>query len=521
MANKNLFNNKVISNATCASPLASTVNKAGGIAYSREDKAVLAQYAMTGCLNGTYYDTDKNQLLTIMNLSEKVDSEFIAKLAVYSRKNGLMKDMPATLAATLSKRDPILLSKIFNQVIDNPKMLRTFTQIVRSGAIGRKSLGTRPKKLIQNYLESLTDEQLFKADIGNNPSLPDLIKMVHPKPTSASRSALYAYLLNKPYQEKDLNSIVNDYEHFKKNGSGHIPNVPFQMLTALPLTPDHWKQIASYATWNQVRMNLNTFARHGVFEDSSIVAKLAKKLSDKKQVLDSKVFPWQLYSAFKAAKSNIPVEISNALQDATEFSLENIPSFNGKVYVMVDVSGSMQSPISGYRGSVSSKITCVDAAAVFASAILIKNPNAEIIPFDTDVHVDTKINARDSIMSNTEKLASFGGGGTYCAKALKHVNNLKAKGDIVIYISDNESWTDNQDLSNSETFEEWKIFKDRNPNAKLVNIDIQPYKTSQVPDQNDILNIGGFSDQIFNVISKFIEKPNHNLWIEDIEKIQL
>ena len=42
-----------------------------------------------------------------------------------------------------------------------------------------------------------------------------------------------------------------------------------------------------------------------------------------------------------------------------------------------------------------------------------------------------------------------------------------------------------------------------------------------VIDQNDILNIGGFSDQIFNVISKFIEKPNHNLWIEDIEKIQL
>jgi 60 kDa SS-A/Ro ribonucleoprotein len=38
---------------------------------------------------------------------------------------------------------------------------------------------------------------------------------------------------------------------------------------------------------------------------------------------------------------------------------------------------------------------------------------------------------------------------------------------------------------------------------KLVNIDLQPYQTVQACERADILNIGGFSDSVFNVISAF------------------
>lgn len=517
MANKNIFNTKT--NTVQSSRIVS--NSAGGKAYSRSDKAVLAQYALTGCFNNTYYTEDKSQLKTVVKLADSVEPKFLAQLAIYARQYGLMKDMPAVLAAILSKKDPALLSVIFNKVIDNPKMLRTFVQVIRSGAIGRKSLGTRPKKLIQNYLESLSDEQLFKADIGNNPSLQDIIKMVHPRPSSKTRNALYAYLLDKSYEPVYLNSVASDYENFKKNASGHIPNVPFQMLTSLPLSQEHWKQIASHATWNQVRMNLNTFARHGVFDDQNIVTKLAKKLSNKEQVKLAKSFPYQLYAAYKSA-SNVPKEISNALQDAAEFSLENVPSFNGKVYVMVDVSGSMSASVTGYRGTVTSKITCVDIAAILASAILIKNPNTEIIPFDTEVHTYPSINARDSIMTNADKLSKFGGGGTSCSEALAYVNKQNAKGDLVIYISDNESWCDNQEYSGTLTMKEWEIFKERNPQAKLVNIDIQPNTSTQTQNRLDVLNIGGFSDNIFEVISKFVEYGNNkDIWLNTIESIPL
>src|SRR5574338_56296 len=239
------------------------VNKAGGTAYSLSDKAALAQLAMTGCFNGTFYASGEDQLKQVLALANKLPVQYVAKLAVYARQEGLMKDMPAVVAAVVAGKDSDLLSKIFPRVVDNPKMLRNFVQIIRSGQTGRKSLGTRPKKLIQEYLNSLTDEQLFRADVGNDPSLQDIIKLVHSKPENKQRSALYAYLLDRDYNQKDLLSLAKEFEYFKKNMKGEIPDVPFQMLTALPLTPAHWKQIAENATWTQTRMNLNTFEQIG------------------------------------------------------------------------------------------------------------------------------------------------------------------------------------------------------------------------------------------------------------------
>jgi 60 kDa SS-A/Ro ribonucleoprotein len=440
---------------------------------------------------------------------------------VYSRQQGLMKDMPAVLAAVVAGKDSALLSRIFPQVIDSPKMLRNFVQVLRSGVTGRKSLGTRPKKLIQQYLASLTDEQLFNADVGQDPSLKDIIKMVHPKPNSESRSALYGYLLDKKYNPQHLCQLAKQFELFKKEMGSEIPDVPFQMLTQLPLTDSHWKQIAANATWTQTRLNLNTFERHGVFKDAKLTQLLANKLQDAHQVEKAKVFPYQLFTAFKNMNSTIPSSVSIALQQAAEISMENIPTFPGQVYVMVDTSGSMSSPVTGHRGSVTSKMRCIDVAALVAAAIMRKNPNAEIIPFDTQVH-SHRLNPWDSVMTNAQKLSNFGGGGTDCSIALRHLNNTQASGDLVIYVSDNESWVDPTRYRSTATMAEWVKFKSRNKNAKLVCIDVTPNGTVQASDGNAILNIGGFSDSVFEVIAKFTELGNHkDLWINTIESVEI
>jgi 60 kDa SS-A/Ro ribonucleoprotein len=523
MATKNLFSNKSQknSNSVKVTKATDTVNNAGGTAYSLSDKAALAQYAMTGCFNGTYYTSDADQLKRTLELANKVEPEFLAKLAVYARQKGLMKDMPAVLTAVLAGRDPELLSKVFPKTIDNPKMLRNFVQIMRSGATGRKSLGTRPKRLVQQFLESLDDEQVFKADVGNDPSLQDIIKLVHPKPQSKTRSAMYGYLLDKEYNKADLSPLAKQFEAFKKDLSGAIPDVPFQMLTALPLTNTHWSQIADNATWTQIRMNLNTFARHNVFSDTALTGKLAAKLSNPEQIKRAKVFPYQLFTAFQNIDATVPNSISLALQDAADHALDNIPEFAGKVYVMVDTSGSMSSPATGNRGSVTTKTRCIDVAALVAAAIMRKNPNAEIIPFDTTVHTH-KLNPRDSIMTNAKTLAGFGGGGTKCSIALEHVNAKAGKGDLVIYVSDNESWVDSGLARGTATMTEWNKFKARNPNAKLVCIDVTPNGTTQAHTRDDILNVGGFSDQVFDVIARFLELGNNkDLWVKTIEETQL
>jgi 60 kDa SS-A/Ro ribonucleoprotein len=98
-----------------------------------------------------------------------------------------MKDVPALLCVVLAKRDTALLQRAFWKVIDNGRMLRNFVQIIRSGTTGRKSLGTVPKRLVQRWLEKATDDQVFRASVGNDPSLADIIKMVHPLPRTKAR----------------------------------------------------------------------------------------------------------------------------------------------------------------------------------------------------------------------------------------------------------------------------------------------------------------------------------------------
>ncbi|WP_373741873.1 RNA-binding protein [Neisseria sp.] len=502
---------------------ADTRNEAGGLAYTLTPKQQLAQLAATGCLNSTFYASAENQLAQILKLAADLDAEFIAKTAIYARERGMMKDMPALLLAALAHKDVAMLARVFERVADNGKMLRNFVQIIRSGAVGRKSFGSRPKKLIQQWLLTASEKQLLNAAVGNNPSLADIVKMVHPKPQEAWRAAWFAWLIGKPYDADALPPITRAFETYKKTRSGSLPDVPFQMLTSLDLDTAAWTQIARNGSWQQVRQNLNTFQRHGVFAKDKNVRFTAAKLRDKKDIAKARVLPYQLLTAFQAASGDMPSEIRNALQDALETAVQNVPEIRGNVVVCPDVSGSMHSPVTGYRGSATGTTRCIDVAALMAAAILRQNPNARVLPFENIV-VGAKLNPRDSIMTNAEKLANIGGGGTTCSAPLAKLNRENARVDMVIMVSDNESWADREQQWGSKTslMKEWDTLKRRNPQAKLVCIDIQPYTTAQAQNRSDILNIGGFSDSVFTLIGAFAESGmGGNFWVDEIERTKL
>lgn len=504
-------------------PPANTVNEAGGTAYKFSPKHALAQYAATGCFSNTFYADASEQLEKVLELTKELDAEFIAKVAIYSREKGFMKDMPALLVAVLSTKDKELLEKVFPRVIDNGKMLRNFVQIMRSGVVGRKSLGSLPKRLVREWFENRKAETIFKQSVGQAPSFADILKMIHAKPQDAQKEALFGYFIGRDIDADKLPELVKAFEKFKSGDSLEVPNVPFQMLTALPISTKEWTEIARNAAWQMTRMNLNTFQRHGVFQNAEMVEVIANRLRDVEAIKKAKVFPYQLLSAYSAASNNaeIPRAITEALQDAMEIATENVPAINGKIYVLPDVSGSMGSSVTGYRKGATSTVRCIDVAGLVASALLRKNPLAEVLPFENAV-VKVALNPRDSVMTNAQKLASIGGGGTNCSAPLRQLNKARATGDLVIYVSDNESWMDSNRTWNSgtETMKQWNEFKSRNKGAKLVCIDIQPYATTQAQEWADILNVGGFSDQVFTLISEFANGTmNANHWVGVIESV--
>lgn len=83
------------------------------------------------------------------------------------------------------------------------------------------------------------------------------------------------------------------------------------------------------------------------------------------------------------------------------------------------------------------------------------------------------------------------------------LNREKAQADLVVLVSDNESWADRARGRGTATMQEWAAFKQRNPAARLVCIDIQPCATTQVQEQPDVLNIGGFSDEVFKLLAVY------------------
>ncbi len=519
MANKTIFNS---SRGPIASPAGAT-NQAGGAAYAMTPEHMLAQYAATGCMNSTFYASAQDQLDTVLRLCSQVSPEFVARVALYARRYGYMKDLPALLCAVLSVVSPGLMAEVFDRVIDSPKMLRNFVQIMRSGAVARKSLGSLPKRLVLQWLEARSDDAIFFASVGNDPSLADIVKMVHPKPTTKSREALYGYLLGREHDFSALPEIVKEFETFKAlKGEGldaDVPDVPFQMLTSLPLDKAAWKTIARNGSWQMTRMNLNTFARHGVLEDAQMVRHIAKKIADPELVQRARAFPYQLLTAFTMASASVPQPILHALEAALEVSVRNVPEIQGHTYVFVDVSGSMHSPATGYRKGSTSAVRCIDVAALVAAAVLRKNPHAEVIPFHTEV-VRTRLNPRDTVMTNAEKLAALPSGGTDCSAPMAELNRRGARPDTVIYVSDNESWIDTSPGSwrrGTETMRQWSQLKARSPEARMVCIDVQPYGTTQAPDRADILNVGGFSDAVFNVIARFAQRESGaRYWVDRI-----
>jgi 60 kDa SS-A/Ro ribonucleoprotein len=69
---------------------------------------------------------------------------------------------------------------------------------------------------------------------------------------------------------------------------------------------------------------------------------------------------------------------------------------------------------------------------------------------------------------------------------------------------------------------EWMKFKQRNPKARLVCLDIQPYASTQAQEREDILNIGGFSDSVFQVIAAFASGELTGAhWVGEIDKTPL
>jgi 60 kDa SS-A/Ro ribonucleoprotein len=539
MANKTLF-----SSATSRLPRADVLNEAGGLAYRLSPKHALAQLAATGCFNGTYYTEAADQLATLLALVDQVDDNvFLAKLAVYSRERAYMKDMPAALLVVLSRRDTVLFRRAFDRVVDNGRVLRTLFQMIRSGQFGRKSLSYALQRAFQRWFNQAGVNKLLAASIGNDPSLRDVLRLARPTPADNSRRALFGWLTGKevgkwaPATPDDLPEEVRSLIAFRA-AQTELEQVEiltrarfrWDLLADAARGPSVWKAIAGQMGPQALRMNLNTLVRHEVLTDSAMVDFVAARIADAEEIARSRQFPYQFLAAYLNVDEQVPQRIKAALCQAAEMACGNVPQLPGPVAIGLDVSGSMSSAVTGRRGfGATSKIRCVDVAALFAAAILRRNPDSVVIPFDTAAyHAD--VDPQDSILSLASRLAQYGGGGTNCALPLATANGRYRDRRFAgcVLVSDAESWVGTGRYGATGVMTEWQEFVKNQARLhgsdfagpKLVCIDIQPYGTTQAPERSDILNIGGFNDAVFGVVASFLG-GQADRFVTEVDAIEL
>ena len=515
MANKGLF-------ATAIArllPATTAINREGASAYAYGPEARLAQLSATGSLSDSFYATAETHLAEALAAARACDPLFVARAAVHARKAGAMKDMPALLAAYLTVADPDLGVRAFHGAIDNGRMLRTYVQILRSGQVGRTSLGSRPKRLVAQWLERASVRDLMAAATGASPSLADIVRMVHPKPADEGRRAFYGWLLGRPYDVAALPVELASFEAWKRDTSLPLPPVPWDWLTAYPLSAEQWAGLTATMGWQALRMNLNTLARNGTFAVPGVTESVAARLADVEAAKRARVLPYQLMVALDTVGDGVPLAVQAALETALEASVSRLPVVEGRVVVCPDVSGSMRSPATGYRKGATSKVTCNDVAALIAAAVLRTNRRARVLPFEQAV-VPITLDPFARLAVNKAKLAAVGGGGTNVSAPLARLNAEQAKVDLVVIVSDNESWVDANRGGATQTMREWDRIVRRSPAARLVCIDIQPHGTTQASGRPEILNVGGFSDAVFDVVARFAGGEARD-WVGIVEQTEV
>ena len=547
MANKNLF-----SSITSTIPRATIHNEAGGPAFKFPAKHALAQLAATGTFGNVFYASSRDQLDQLRSLIAEVDdNQFLAKLAVYARERAYMKDMPAALLVELSTRDTALMHQVFNRVVDNGRVLRTVFQMVRSGQFGRKGLSSSLKRAFQRWFNEASTGQLLSASIGNDPSLRDVLRMARPVPKDNARRSLFGWLTKKeaskwaPATEADLPTEVQSLDAFRRAETAEAQaiiagglRIRWDLLADTAKGPLVWKAIARQMGPQALRMNLNTLLRHKVFNsnsgpDQAMIDYVAGRIADPEAIRRSRQFPYQFFAAYLNASEEVPHKIKAALHEAAEFACGNIPQLPAPVIIGLDTSGSMGCPVTGRQGrGRTSKMRYVDVAALFAAAILRRNPDSIVIPFDTQAY-EAKVDPCDSILSLSKRLSKYGGGGTDCSLPLTEANKRYASKRFagVVLVSDNQSWINSGQAygygQNGSTgvMEQWSKFKKAQQqngiaDPKLVCIDIAPYGSSQAPDREDILNVGGFSDSVFRVVGNFLESDSAR-FVREVEAVEL
>lgn len=452
-------------------------NLAGGAAYAESDKMQLVSILLTSFGDDKYYQSHKGVEKELEKLIGEVDPEFCAKAAIYARTVFGMRTITHIAASILAgKLQGEKARRFFREVVRRPDDI---TEILACHIDGRgQKVSNAMKRGLGDALGRFDEYQLakYRAE-GKRMKLVDAVNICHPKFTPTAGEAVGKLvrdeLRSADTWEARLSAVGGDTEAKKKVWS--------ELLT------EH--RLGYFALLRNLR-NISSLS------DEELTRMACSQLVNPEAIRKSLVLPFRFATAFK----NINAEegmVKKAISDAADIALGNMPRFEGRSLVALDVSGSM---------------SCVATIAAMFAAAIIKTNDADLIIFSDNASY-RYVNPADSLLTIMDQLR-FADGGTNFVDIFRVAQK---KYDRIFLLSDMQAWKASGWVKNpSAAFNEYR--RKYSPECKVYSFDLAGYGTMQLPER-DVYAVAGFSDKIFDVLKDFDTDPR--ALITRIEALEL
>lgn len=488
------------------SPGTKTENIAGGEAYSQSPELELVSILLTSFVSDSFYEKTDDTITRFKGLVAKCKPEFVAKAAVYARKVFGMRSITHIAASELAKHaaGQSWAKSFYEAVVQRPDDI---TEIVayylannanpsnKTKKRGKKTLPGAMKKGLAAAFGKFDTYTLAKYR-GENKSvkLVDVVNLVRPKPIEKNGEAIKA-LINGDL--KSLGTWETQLTQAGQKAENEEEKEEFKK--------DVWE--------NLIKQNkLPIFAllrnlRNIIEQAPKALDGALAMLTNEDAIGKSKIFPFRFLTAYeeiqKVASGADARKVLAALSKAMDISTKNVPVFEGRTLVVLDVSGSMTT-----MTNPKNKMSPARIGSVFA-AVLAKANNADLMTFDSASRF-VKYNPADTTITIVNGIP-FNGGGT----DFRTIFDQAAQPyDRIFILSDMQAWVGNHTPTRN-----YNLYKQRTgANPFIYSFDLNGYGTMQFP-ENKVFAIAGFSDKIFGVI-KMLE-TDKNALINEINKIEL
>ena len=468
-----------------------TVNLAGGTAFKESPKLEFASALLTCLTTDTYYKSAEGQVTRIAELSKTVDPLFAAKAAIFTRKKNGLRSVSHIVAGELSQRLDIKgetwTKNFFKSVIHRPDDVTEILSYIKVSNPKLRNLSNALKKGLGKALSSFDAYQLAKyRGEGKELNLYDAVNLLHPKGTEALTALMTGTLKPADTWETKLTQAGQ-----KATSDEDKVNLKGQA----------WKDLLSANKLGYMACVRNL---RNIAEQAPEALPLALNfIQDPKQVEKSLMLPFQIFTATEAIRGTAADTnaVKKALEKAMELSLINVPKFEGKSLIAVDVSGSMS-----HRP--------IQIAALMAS-VLFKSNDADVLLFDTQVQ-NLSLHPGDSLTSLSGTIIKRASGGGTDFNLI--FSGAKQAYDRIIILSDMQAWVKGGWVSNTPT-ESFKAYKKKfscNPN--IFSFDLTGQGSLQFP-ESKIFALAGFSDAVLKVMQNLEKDPN--ALVAEIEAVSI